>query len=317
MAKQVTSESQLNIIKHVMGAGAKVTHYTDPQDGLTLAIAHPEPLSDSFLKTVTAIFNSGDPAIFLTLNEVLAADHNIVWSVSSINDVGTLLATKVMSTWTPETGRINLEYEVAKRLGSAAVVSTVHAARRGGVQQLVYVDRGTFTPEERAEINDLYRGDEADVDEAIRRLAENQLSVFETYDTAGAGVNLVAMIARIKTLEEMYSVDREVTGTITVEVKKVDDGDGAEPYFAYRNFKLDLGATVIPHQYRWAIDHNALKTFKENSNTLIKDFLTHSGVSVKTNDPSFTTLEIPCSSKSLFTAFNITTPRRSTLQPQS
>lgn len=313
MSNQVVSESHFNIIKHVMGDKVQVTHYTHPQDGLTLAFAYPEPLSDSFLKTIATIFNSGDPAIFLTLNEVLATDKKIVWAVAPLSEVGGMLAVKVMSTWTPETGRINIETEAVKRLGTSAVVTTVHSIRHGGVSQLVYIDRGTFTPEERMEINDLYRGDEEEVIVAISRLTENQLAVFETYDAVAVGVNAVAMLARVKTLEEMYSVDREVSGTITIEVKKVDDNDGAEPYYVYRNFKLDLGTTVIPHQYRWAIDQNALKTFKQNSNALITGFLGASGQIVKSNDANFTKLEIPCESRSLFTAFTITTPKKPAL----
>lgn len=310
MSNQITSENHFKIIKHVMGDKVQITHYTHPQDGLTLAFAYPEPLSESFLKTIATIFNSGDPAIFLTLNEVLAADKRIVWAVAPLSEVGGMLAVKVMSTWTPETGRINIETEAVKRLGTSAVVTTVHSIRHGGVSQLVYIDRGTFTPEERMEINDLYRGDEEEVIVAISRLTENQLAVFETYDAVGVGVNAVAMLARVKTLEEMYSVDREVSGTITIEVKKVDDNDGAEPYYVYRNFKLDLGTTVIPHQYRWAIDQNALKTFKQNSNALITGFLGVSGQIVKSNDTNFTKLEIPCESRSLFTAFTITTPKK-------
>lgn len=313
MSQQIISEHHLNIIKHVMGEEASVKYYTHPQDGLTLAIAHPKPLSDTFLDTVSKIFNSGDAAEFVNINDVLSTDNNIVWAISCVNKISEIIATKTMSGWLPEVGRIDIKSSVKDLLGEKGVVTQTYAFVRNQLRHLVYVDGGSFTPEDRLEINELFRGDDSERDEAIERLQKNPLAVFEIYETSNVGVNYVALLARVKTLKELYRLDRELNGTISVEVKKIDDDDGTPPYFVYRNFKLDVGDLVIPSTYKHAVQSNALETFKQNSNKLILAFITATQADVKTNATEFVKLEIPCSTRTLFTSFTITAPQKPTL----
>ena len=314
MRNQLLDETHHNIITHTMGETAEVTTVV-AETGSVLAIAHESPLGSNFTELVTDVFLSDNrDEVFVNLTDILSSDKRIVWAFGNKDNIGERLATKAISAYLPQHGRIDLEAYALEQLGKEAVVSYAFTKTDRGIKRLVYVDR-SFTPEQRKEINELFSGGDDEQGDAIRILSENPLAIYELYAGTDVGVNAVALVMRINTLKEYYSFGRELHGVIKLEVKLVNDGDGNEPYYVHRNFQLDLATLNIPHQYQHQIQNNAYRTFRDNHYALLHGMLGHLDIKLKDNDPNFTPVEFECSSTDLFTSLNIVAKKKPTLPP--